>query len=228
MSRDKPSIKLIYVIVGLLSLIGVAIVVRRTLNLIPILVDGYHQPALAANPQLQALARLDDIFAHYPVLTLVHIIPGLFFILSGFFLFGKKFRAHYPGLYRRIRLIFLLCGFVTGVTAFIMSIAMPSIGGFNQAAATVLFSLLFLFFLIKTVVKLRQQEMHAYREWLIRAYAIGLAIATIRPIIGIFFATGKLSGLTPSEFFGTAFWIGFVIHLILAEAWIARTRPVSE
>jgi hypothetical protein len=26
--------------------------------------------------------------------------------------------------------------------------------------------------------------------------------------------------LTPHEFFGIAFWIGFVLHLIAAEAWI--------
>src|SRR5438094_742807 len=45
------------------------------------------------------------------------------------------------------------------------------------------------------------------REWMIRAFAIGLAVATIRPIIGIFFATRVFSGLTPAEFFGTGFWI---------------------
>jgi hypothetical protein len=49
-------------------------------------------------------------------------------------------------------------------------------------------------------------------------------VATIRPIVGIFFATSAFSGLTANEFFGTAFWIGFVLHLILAEAWIYRTR----
>jgi hypothetical protein len=26
-------------------------------------------------------------------------------------------------------------------------------------------------------------------------------------------------------FFGIAFWIGFVLHLIAAEVWIAWTRP---
>ncbi len=53
---------------------------------------------------------------------------------------------------------------------------------------------------------------------MIRAFSIGLAVTTIRPIIGMFFATGFSSGLTLREFFGTAFWIGFVLHLIAAEA----------
>jgi hypothetical protein len=30
--------------------------------------------------------------------------------------------------------------------------------------------------------------------------------------------------LTPAEFFGIAFWLGFTIHLIAAEAWINYTR----
>jgi hypothetical protein len=60
---------------------------------------------------------------------------------------------------------------------------------------------------------------------MIRAFSMGLAVAAIRPIMGVFFATSPLSGLTPREFFGIAFWIGFVLHLIAAEAWIHTTMP---
>jgi hypothetical protein len=31
--------------------------------------------------------------------------------------------------------------------------------------------------------------------------------------------------LTPHEFFGIGFWIGFVLHLVAAEAWIQATLP---
>ena len=44
----------------------------------------------------------------------------------------------------------------------------------------------------------------------------------------MFFATSRLSGLTPYQFFGTAFWIGFVLHLIAAEAWIHATLPQQK
>lgn len=44
-------------------------------------------------------------------------------------------------------------------------------------------------------------------------------------IIGLFFAASRFSGLTPYEFFGTAFWLGFVLQLIAAEVWIQWTRP---
>ena len=87
--------------------------------------------------------------------------------------------------------------------------------------------ILFLFFLLKAFVHIRRREIAAHREWMVRAFAIGLAIATIRPIVGVFFATSRVTHLTPQEFFGTAFWIGFTLHLIVAEAWIYHTRLVS-
>ena len=105
---------------------------------------------------------------------------------------------------------------------------MPSIGGFNQAAATTLFATFFLFALCKAFWHIRRREIALHREWMIRAFSVGLAVATIRPIIGMFFATSHFSGLTPHEFFGVAFWIGFVLHLIAAEAWIHATQPQPQ
>ena len=58
-------------------------------------------------------------------------------------------------------------------------------------------------------------------EWLLRAYAVGLAIATVRPIMALSFAFFRL---TPQLFLGTAFWIGFSLHTIVAEAWIQSKR----
>lgn len=104
-----------------------------------------------------------------------------------------------------------------------MSLTM-SIGGLNQAAAKLLFAILFLFSLVKAFLYIRRLEIQQHHEWVLRAYAIGLAVAAIRPIIGIFFATSRLTHLTPHDFFGTAFWLGFTLQLIAAESWIHYTR----
>ena len=64
------------VFVILLVLIGVAIVLRRSAQLVPILINGYTPPAAGANGAAVSFAALDDLFARYPALTLVHIIPG--------------------------------------------------------------------------------------------------------------------------------------------------------
>jgi hypothetical protein len=89
--------------------------------------------------------------------------------------------AHFPTPYE--------CGAVIGVSALVMSFAMPSIGGVNQAAATTLFSLWFLFARGKAFRHIHRREIALHREWMIRAFSIGLAVATNRPIIAVFFAT---------------------------------------
>lgn len=209
-------------VVIFLAAIGCAVAIRRIVVLSSVLEHGYH-PVASANPRLAQLAGLDNIFARHPGLTLIHIVPGLLFMMLGPIQFSRSIRARHLWWHRLSGRIFVVCGLVIGVSALVMSFAMPAIGGVNQAAATTLFSILFLFALSKAFWHIRRREIALHREWMIRAFAIGLAVATIRPIVGIFFATSPLTGLTPREFFGTAFWIGFVLHLVAAEAWIHTT-----
>src|SRR6266403_5129209 len=208
-----------------LALIGSAVAVRRMVHLVPIVVGSYHPPAVTSNPVAAQFAALDDLFAHYPILTLVHIVPGLLFMLLGPLQFSPTIRARHLRWHRWSGRIFVICSVVIGISALVMSFGIPAIGGINKAAATILFATFFLCSLCKAFWHIRRRELVLHREWMIRAFSVGLAVATIRPIIGMFFATSRFSGLTPYQFFGTAFWIGFVLHLIAAEAWIHATVP---
>ena len=224
----KPGIRVrraLWSAVIFLALIGVAVAVRRMVHLVPMVARGYHPPAVTSNPAAAQFAALDDLFAHYPILTLVHIAPGLLFMMLGPLQFSLTIRARHLRWHRWSGRIFVICGVVIGISALVMSFGMPAIGGFNQAAATTLFATFFLFALCKAFWHIRRREIGLHREWMIRAFSVGLAVATIRPVIGMFFATSRLSGLMPHEFFGIAFWIGFVLHLISAEAWIHAVPP---
>jgi hypothetical protein len=225
MQPDRRARRILWSAVIVLALIGVAVVVRRTTQLVPILMGGYTPPAAASSSIAAQFAALDDVFARYPLLTLIHILPGLLFMVLGPIQFSSTLRARHLQWHRWSGRVYLICGLIIGVSALLMSVAMPSIGGLNQAAATTLFALFFLFALGKAYRHVMRRHIARHREWMIRAFAIGLAVATIRPIIGLFFAASRFSGLTPYEFFGTAFWIGFVLHLTAAEVWIAWTRP---
>ncbi|HKV64331.1 MAG TPA: DUF2306 domain-containing protein [Candidatus Acidoferrum sp.] len=227
----QPGIRLrraLWSAVIFLALIGTAVAVRRMAHLVPVVVRGYHPRAVASNPVAAQFAALDDLFARHPILTLIHITPGLLFMLLGPLQFSSTIRARHLRWHRLSGRVFVICGVVIGISALVMSFGMPAIGGVNQAAATTLFGTFFLFALCKAFRHIRRREVAQHREWMIRAFSIGLAVATIRPIIGAFFATSRLSGLTPHEFFGIAFWIGFVLHLMAAEAWIHATLPPSK
>ncbi len=154
---------------------------------------------------------------------MVHIIPGLLFVVLGPLQFVRRLRASRPKLHRWTGRVLLASGLTIGITALVMSPQM-AIGGVNETAATMLFALLFLYSLGRAFVAIRRGEMAMHREWTIRGFAIGLAVAFVRPIVGLFFATSRISHLTPHEFFGTAFWLGFTIQTMAAEVWINYTR----
>jgi len=210
-----------------LAVIGVAVATRRMVVLYPIAFHGY-SPAVASNPRTAQFVALDQVFARHPFLTLIHVVPGFLFMILGPLQFSQTIRARHLRWHRWSGRLFVGCAVIIGISALVMSFTMQSIGGVNQAAATILFGAFFLVALGKAFWHIRRREIAMHREWMIRGFAVGLAVAVIRPIIGIFFATSRFSGLTPYQFFGTAFWIGFVLQLMAAEAWIHATQRQSS
>ena len=203
--------RLVWAGVIVLAVIGLAAATRRSLVLFwPGVFAGNYPPA----------AAMDVGFAKHMVLTLVHIIPGALFLVLVPLQFVPAIRTKYLGVHRWMGRILVVSGLVIGTSALVMSYTM-NIGGPNETAATTLFGILFLFCLIKAYRHIRRKEVAQHREWMIRAFGIGLGVATTRPIVGMFFAFRKL---TPHEFFGIAFWLGFTITFFVAEAWIDYTR----
>lgn len=188
--------------------ISVAVVLRRTVALI--------HPPQSAPPQL---AALDATFASHALLTLAHILPALAFVALAPFLYIRRF----AGVAWPKRLLFPL-GAVVGVTAYAMS--NYSIGGWVERSAVLLFNSLFLFSLLRAWY-LRREPARNLR-WLTRAIAILLGIATTRPVMGIFFATSTVTHLSPQQFFGIAFWIGFSINTLIIELWLRSQGEESQ
>src|SRR5258707_3259278 len=96
----KPGIRLRRALrsaVIFLAFIGVAVAERRMADLVPVVVGGYHPPAVTSHPGAARFAALDDLFAHYPILTLVRIVPLLLFIA----LRPLKFSAPIPARHLR-------------------------------------------------------------------------------------------------------------------------------
>ncbi len=220
-SLDAPStqpgatlVRLLWLSTLVLVLISVAMVTRSALT-----VFGF----MSASSALSNAVSPDAMFARSAPLTLIHIVPGLAFVMLGPLQFVGRLRRSRPRLHRSIGRLVLISGLATGVTALAMTTG-PAIGGAVEKAATVLFGVIFVVALVQAFACIRRREVARHREWMIRAFALGLAVATVRPIVGAFFATQRLTHLTPREFFGIAFWIGFTTHLVAAEFWIARTR----
>jgi hypothetical protein len=199
----------------LLVLIGVAIVTRRLIFLNDLDTSGKYAPGKSPVP--------DDGFAAHPLLTLIHIVPGLLFMLLAPLQFVKRLRNGYPRVHRLTGYVVLVSGLIIGSTALAMGFIM-AIGGIVETLAITVYGTLFLFSLIRAYLYILRRNFSLHREWMIRAVAIGLAVSTTRPIVGLFFGTSQFTGLTVQQYFGVAFWIAFTLHIIAAEWWIRKTR----
>jgi len=183
-------------------IIAVAVVLRRIIALA--------SPSGSGPPQLVAL---DEAFASHAALTLAHILPALVFVLI---CPAMIFRA--PGKAAWLERLFFPLGLVVGITAYAMS-AFP-VGGWTERSAVLLFNSLYLFSLVCAYWYWRRGNLFVERRWMLRAIVILLGIATTRPVMGVFFATSRLTHLEPNQFFGIAFWVGFSINTLGVEIWL--------
>ena len=214
--RPKPALKrLMWVAMLVLCVIAAAVVVRRITALVS---PPKNVPA--------QLARLDQVFANKEALTFVHIIPGLAFVILVPFQLSRSWRSRHLRAHRWMGRVVMVLGVIIGISALAMST--HPIGGAIEASATIFFDLFFLFALTTAYLHVRRRQIALHREWVIRAMSIALGIATVRPIMGLFFATSRFTGLTPHEFFGIAFWIGFSLTYVFGEIWIRYTRRFRE
>ena len=219
MKPNRTLVRLLWTAVIFLAFIGLAVAVRRSIVLLkPGALSTRNNPA----------AELDNAFANRRTLTLAHILPAMLFMVLGPLQFVRSLRSKYPQVHRWSGRIFLTASVVVGVTGLTLAFG-KTIGGVDEKAAIVLFGSFFLIALAKALWHALRREFDQHREWMIRGYAIGLAVATIRPIMGTFFAAALLRGHRPDphEFFGTAFWTGFTLQMIAAEIWINYTRPTA-
>lgn len=206
--------RMLFIASAALTIIGVAIVIRRLGALIS---------PVSSPPRIPG----EEEFARHNLLTYLHIVPGLVFTVTGPAQFLQSVRLRYPVLHRAAGRIFVITGLITGVTALRMS-ALMSIGGPPETAATSVFGVLLLVCLANGYRCIRARRVAEHREWMIRAFAVGLAVATVRPVVGLFFATRAVTHLEPQQFFGIAFWIGFLVNTGCAEWWIRSGRSLGR
>jgi len=189
--------------------IAVAVVTRRVVSFLA--------PARNAPPMM---VSVEEAFMSRKALTLAHILPAGALVLLLPFVLRRG-----PGTRRGLEGVVYALGFVVGITAYAMS-GHP-VGGIIERSAVLFFNTLYLFCLTRSLLLWSSRAFPLAGRWLLRAMGILLGIATTRPVMGVFFATSRLTHMTPQQFFGIAFWIGFSINTIVIELWLRR-HPLSQ
>ena len=160
-------------------------------------------------------------YGKHTFLTLLHIVPGALFVILGPLQFMPRIRFRHIRFHRWSGTVFIIAAYIIGITAIVLSFTKQLIGGIDEAVASLFFSIFFLVSISMSLYYILRKQVMLHREWMIRSFSLGLAIATVRIIAAFAFIFFKI----PLEnFLGTAFWMGFALHAVVAEIWINYTR----
>jgi uncharacterized membrane protein len=169
------------------------------------------------------LARVDGKFAAHPLLTLLHVLPGGIFLLFAPLQFSTRIRTRHLRLHRwsgRLLLPTVLAGLLPGLY---FGILRPY-GGPVEAVAIAAFGGLFLFAVYRGVRAIRRGQVARHREWMIRVFALAIAISTVRLAGGVLDVALTPLGVRPTAVFALSVWTGWILTLGVAELWIRHTR----
>jgi len=164
-------------------------------------------------------------YVQHPWVALLHMVPGLLFLTLAPLQFVARIRKRRIGLHRGLGRVLAICAAISGLFALVVNFRFPAFGGISTQAATVFFGAVFLFSLAKAIRHIRRKEVRLHGEWMIRTFALAMGAGSIRVFIGLFMA---FSDYSFEQVFGTSFWLGFGVNLLIAEVWINKTRVAGQ
>jgi uncharacterized membrane protein len=163
-------------------------------------------------------------FLEYPTIVALHVILGGLYLALAPFQFERRIRSRHLGYHRWAGRVLVSIGLVVGATGVFMGLVIPIAGWIERGYISV-FGALFLVALVKGFVHIRAGRVALHREWMIRAFAIGLAVVTQRLIfIPVLLAVADPTDGQVAMLSAVSFLAAFVLHSSLAEVWIRLTR----
>ncbi|QKE84206.1 DUF2306 domain-containing protein [Arthrobacter sp. NEB 688] len=218
--RGDRRVRPVGVLVAMLTTVVLVFFVIRLLTDVPHLVDGTVPDD-----------DLAELYVAHPWLAYGHMLPGVAYLLGAPLQLSARFRAGHLRLHRRLGRVLLACALVSGVLAVVLGFVFAW-GGGAETSATLVFGSWFVLCLSLALRAVRARRIADHRRWMVRAFAVGLGVATIRLWVGLF--TGVEIGLLGMgdatmplrATFGVAFWLGLSMHVVAGEWWLRR-RPMT-
>jgi uncharacterized membrane protein len=200
------------IIVGMVSLVGRAM----------FLIDAHGTVNSVAQQQFDAY---DIRYYQQTIATILHLLPGFLIVILGPLQFMPTVRKRWVNFHRYSGRVYIICGVTGAISGFLIGGLNPFGGingaGFNEAMATWFLSLYVLYCLFKAYSSIRKKQFGAHREWMIRSFAIMIAVATERIMLGILLSTTSIDLVV---LFGATFWMAGLINIVACEIWIQLTR----
>jgi len=164
---------------------------------------------------------LGNRFTEYISALQIHILGSALALFLGVWNFWGKSRDKYLSLHRWLGRIYLIAVFVGGTAGFYLGLT--AFGGLPTRTGFVLLAVLWLSTGVMAYLRIRQGNVSAHREWMIRNYALTLAAVTLRLWLPTFLSLG----FTFIESYITIAWLSWFPNLLIAEL-VIRNGKVRE
>jgi uncharacterized membrane protein len=156
----------------------------------------------------------------YPLITALHVIPAGIWMLLAPFQFIKRIRAKWLNYHRWAGRVLVPVALVFGASALFLALVIP-VAGWPERVILSGFGLFFLIAIGRAFFFIRSHQVNLHREWMIRAFALSLAVSTVRLIeIPALVAIGHADATV----INLANLLAFTLHAVVAELWIRGTR----
>jgi len=149
----------------------------------------------------------------------IHVYASMWVLLAGFTQFSRSLQNRYPRLHRGMGYIYVVdVLFITGPAGLLMGFYAN--GGLSSRIAFVLLAVLWIYFTAMALIKARQKDFTAHRNYMIRSYALTLSAITLRAWK---YAITNTVELPPMDVYRVVAWAGWGLNLLVAE-WLIRRR----
>jgi len=180
-------------------------------------IAGAQRDALrSVNGDENLLLQYEARFSTRPAMTLLHVIPGALFLSLGLLQFSSRIRNRWIRFHRWSGRVLMIAAIVSGFAGLYFGVVIP-VAGFGEVSVIALVGAFIILAVVRGFLAIRRGDTARHREWMIRAFAAGIAVATVRVIVGI---SQRFMPMPPAQTIVVSFWAGWAITLGAAELWI--------
>jgi uncharacterized membrane protein len=155
---------------------------------------------------------------HWRIAFFVHVYASMWVLLAGFTQFSSHIQSFYPRVHRALGYVYVTnVLLITGPAALVMSVYAN--GGPTSKIAFALLAIGWIIFTAIALVKAKNGDFTAHRNFMIRSYALTLSALTLRAWKWSITNTVEMP---PMDVYRMVAWLGWVPNILIAELWIRR------
>ncbi len=166
------------------------------------------------------------IFRAWPkvnwIILLTHAVTAIPPLIIGIIAFSKRLRNASLKWHRWIGTTYCICIWISAALGIMLAIA-----NVHGPIAKFGFGFLGIGWFTTTwfaYTSARAKNILSHRRWMIRSYALTLAVVSIRPL----FSMEPVLGISTENWYLMATWACWVPNLIMAEIYIRATQPTGK